>query len=435
MGIELINKKTQSIYIRIVFKVIISLMITIVFFFITKGLLDTYFEKEKENFIVTKQDDIEIFINDIQKKINEEKLTAVEAKKIDFDKGTNFELELFIYSDINFDELKLERSKIKYIYKIEYEDVVGLATVTSKKLKLSIKFYYTVIDIGAIVIFLVMVLYTIFKELAYIKVIESGINKIAEGDLKYKIPIVGNNELSRLAKSINIMGQTIDNKIQKERRDEINQRMLITNISHDLRTPLTSMIGYIDIIKEKIDDKDEINSYVQIIKKNGVRLQKLINDLFLYSKLLSGDVPIKIENVDINIMLKQIFEIKREEIIYKDNKRNILVNIDIEKFHRIIDNLIQNAARYGIKNEPILVSTRVESEKIIITIQNKTEEELKDKIDNIKQRLYTGNQDRANGASGLGLAIVTELLKAMNGNMEITFKNHIFTAIIEIPNR
>ena len=431
----LTKKGPKSIYCSIFIEVISSLGISILIFFMLSKCVEFHIDKKETRFLSEQQENIEKFIEKIQEKIKRENLTFNMARKIDFDKGTGYDIELFIYSDINFDELNLATKGIRYIYKMEYEDRVGLATVTSYKIKLSARVYYAVVEIASVAIFLIIVLSSIFKELAYIKVIEKGINKIAEGDLKYKIDIVGNNELARLATSINVMGETIDNKIQKERLDEINQRMLITNISHDLRTPLTSMIGYVDIIEDRIDDENDIYKYTQIIKKNGLRLQKLINNLFLYSKLLSGDIPVKIEKVDINILLKQIFEIRKEEIIYKESKKVIWVNVDIEKFHRIIDNLIQNAGRYGVENEPIIVSTRVEKEKIIIAIQNKTEDDLRYKMNSIKNRLYTGNEDRANGASGLGLAIVTELLKTIDGNMELYFKNYIFTVIIEIPNQ
>ena len=431
----LTKKGPKSIYCSIFIEVISSLGISILIFFMLSKCVEFHIDKKETRFLSEQQENIEKFIEKIQEKIKRENLTFNMARKIDFDKGTGYDIELFIYSDINFDELNLATKGIRYIYKMEYEDRVGLATVTSYKIKLSARVYYAVVEIASVAIFLIIVLSSIFKELAYIKVIEKGINKIAEGDLKYKIDIVGNNELARLATSINVMGETIDNKIQKERLDEINQRMLITNISHDLRTPLTSMIGYVDIIEDRIDDENDIYKYTQIIKKNGLRLQKLINNLFLYSKLLSGDIPVKIEKVDINILLKQIFEIRKEEIIYKESKKVIWANVDIEKFHRIIDNLIQNAGRYGVENEPIIVSTRVEKEKIIIAIQNKTEDDLRYKMNSIKNRLYTGNEDRANGASGLGLAIVTELLKTIDGNMELYFKNYIFTVIIEIPNQ
>ena len=428
-----IRKYKNSVYLSMSIKILISLILSISIKYVLSDISHMHTEKSNEIFLKQEHENIERFVDKVQDQITKMKLTYKQVRNINFNEGNRFDIEFFIYSTINFDELNLEESDIKYIYKIEYEDTIGLATITLYKIKMTAKLYSTMIKIGSSVLFLVSTIYIIFKELSYIKTITKGIKQISNGDLTYKIPIKGSNELSCLACNINSMGSMIHDKIQNEKQYEINQRALITNMSHDLKTPLTSMIGYIDILQNKLSTEDELYQYANIAKKNGVRLEKLIGDLFLYSKLLSEDIPINLNTFDINIVLKQIFEIKTENIVYKERYKYLEAIIDIEKFNRVIDNLISNASIYGIENEPILVSTEIRGKFIEIIITNHTNEDLDDKIDMLKNRLYTGSEDRSNGSSGLGLAIVSELLKTMDATIDLVFENKEFSAIIRIP--
>lgn len=428
----MLTKNKNSIYTSILIKVMISLLISISTFYLLSDRLDNYIDGINNEFLKNEQKNIEEFIEYVQNEIDNKDLTYKEAKRMKFTKGARYDIEFFIYSSINFDELNLDQKGIKYIYKIEYDDMVGLATVTLNSIKMTANLYSTVIKVISMTLFIVISVIVILKELSYIKVITKGINQISSGDFTYKIPIVGKNELSDLALKINDMARIIDEKIQKEKEDEMHQRSLITNMSHDLKTPLTSMIGYIDILQSKLEINEQLYQYTTVAKKNGYRLEKLIGDLFLYSKLISNDVSIDIKTFDIEIILNQILEIRKDNIIYNPKYQNIKVKIDFEKFHRVIDNLVTNATTYGIEGMPIVVSLDVEDDIVIISIQNYTKDKLKDKIHLLKRRLYTANEERSNGSSGLGLSIVAELLKIMDSELELGFNNQIFTATIKM---
>ena len=390
-------------------------------------------DKRREVFLKEQQGEIQQFVDNIQATILEKELTYEEAKQVEFDKGTSYFVELFVYSNINFDELNLEEKGVKHIYKMEYADVIGLATIGDTSIKSHRDFYRITALVFALLCFFGLSVVMLYRELSYIKIIEKGITQITKGDFCYRIPIQGRNELTSLAVQINEMGKTISDNIQKERIEEQNKRTFITNMSHDLRTPLTSMIGYIDLLQKKLSAKHELYEYVAIAKRNGLRLETLINDLFLYNRLVSGDMTLQLQELNINLALSQILELYTENIEFQKEKEVRVIPMDFEKFHRIIDNLMSNAVTYGVKEQPIRVRSIMKNQWMQISIENVTTEDLAGKEALLKERMYTVSEDRTKGATGLGLAIVNELLNTMGANMEITCRNHRFKVVLEFP--
>ncbi len=428
-----IKKIATSLYVSFLIKTMFSALVSLLIFILLATLTQTYVDfKNTQN-----QDQLRLesdaIAQDIFKQITAENLTFLQADSMDFDNIPSYQV-LFIKKE-NLTEFAIEglTQESVFAYDVEFADTSGKMYINVYGLEINGNIYYIASTLISIIIFFVLIIKFVLKEIFYIKEIEYGIKLIATENILHKIPIKGNNELARLAKSINGMGDSIYVSRQKERKDEINQRLLITNMSHDLKTPLTSMIGYIEIIKSKLSKSDELYSYANIAKENGNRLEKLITDLFLYSKLLSGDVPVNMQDININFMLKQIIEIRFEDIVFLSESKELNASIDAEKFHRVMDNLISNAKKYGIESEPIHVCAEDENDDIIITVQNSTEDDLYGKIDLLQNRLYTANEDRSNGSSGLGLSIVAELLKIMNGALSLSYDNKVFTAIIKLP--
>ncbi len=433
-----IKKIATSIYVSIFVRMAFSAILCLSLFFILIFLSNSYIEQRNSDFFVRQQEEIDVLLEDIKNTISDKSLTYQEAKRTKFvnDKSVynvyfldiSNELVKELNTFFNFDFLNNE-----HLYEISFADTDGFIVIKSNKVTNATNFLYISSSVFCIILFFVLCIYLIFRQLSYLKTIEKGIDFIADNNILYKIPIKGDDELARLAMSINSMGNSLYNKRQKEREDEINQRLLITNMSHDLKTPLTSINGYIDIAKNKLSEDDEVYQYICIAKENGARLEKLVNDLFLYSKIISGDMPIELRNININIMLKQILEIRTENIISNIEKKDLIANIDAEKFHRVMDNLISNAKKYGIKDKPINVLAYLKDKDIVIEVKNYTNDKLNDNLEILKNRLYTAREYRTNGSSGLGLSIVTELLNMMNGSLELSFYDKIFTAKITLP--
>ncbi len=432
MWIKNISKSLYvSFFIKTVFAAIVSSTIFLLLIILSHNVID-YINIERQDELRMESD---IIAEGIIREIEEKKLTYRQALDNSFDELPIYQVIFIAKKDITPSVVEGLDTESVFPYDVEFPDTSAIMYISVDGLEVQPVLFYLVSTVISVASFFVIIIFLIFKELTYIKDIESGIKTMATEDILYKIPIKGKNELASLALSINSMGDAIYSGQQKERQNEINQRQLITNMSHDLKTPLTSMTGYIDIIKSKLSKEDELYQYATIAKENGHRLDKLISDLFLYSKLISGDMPINLQSVDLSVVLRQILEIRTENVIFNSplNAGDCMASIDAEKFHRVMDNLIGNAKKYGLKDTPIQVSLAKDGNNITVSVQNQTAEDLEGKMDKIANRLYTASEDRSNGSSGLGLSISTELVKTMNGNISFDFTGSTFTATIDLP--
>ncbi len=282
----------------------------------------------------------------------------------------------------------------------------------------------------SIMVFFVLSFGIISRIVTYIKAIEEGIRKIPDPDINYSIPVVGSHELARLAQSVNEIKEELWQKTHAQRAHELQRRMLITNISHDLRTPLTSVIGYLDLAKNNTPVDNEAYSYLEIAEKNSLRLKKLISDLFLYSKAISDDIKMNLREINIKILLSQILDLKPYPIVFKSKAQSCLLRVDVENFHRIMDNIFENAHKYSVLNTEIELELFQTEKEVVIEVRNIAKENLSSMVTHLTMRLYTADKNRNESSSGLGLSIVSELMKRMQGELHILFdeKEKIFTA-------
>ncbi len=264
----------------------------------------------------------------------------------------------------------------------------------------------------------------------YIGEINKGITAIANGDLKKRINIKYKNELSELAKSINIMA----NRLEEE---EHKKNEFITNISHDLRTPLTTILGYIKMIEEsKYENKEELNRYIHIINKKGMYLKSLLDDFFTYSKLNSNDIKVKYSNVDCNLFLQQIIEEEKINFMEKSLDLKLLgienkvyINADGELMVRAIYNLLSNALKYSKeKTEVKVIMDEEEYNKkyyVTISVINTPKEKIsEEETEKLFQRLYKRENERNSEGNGLGLTITKEIMNLNHGFIKAQVVNH-----------
>ncbi len=289
----------------------------------------------------------------------------------------------------------------------------------------------------ALFVFFLLSIVIILNLVSYIKIIEEGIRELPKENKEHTIPVKGSSELARLAKSVNEIKEEIYKKNEKEREAERSQRMLITNISHDLRTPLTSIICYLDLATQKISLENEEYSYVSSARNLSYRLRNLIGDLFFYSKIISKDIKMNFVKVNINTLLYQILELQREKIIFNnliEDSNKAQTVLDIEHFHRIIDNLLDNAIKYSAEDKKITLTTSYVKNTVVIEIENYTDEDLSDKIQLLSERLYRADENKNEMSSGLGLSIVKELSQRMKIDFQLFFENNVITARLTFSN-
>ena len=212
----------------------------------------------------------------------------------------------------------------------------------------------------------------------YISRISSAIQNISEGDLNTAIEVRGDDEFTAMAVNLNKMVGDIRNLMDKEREAERTKNELITNVAHDLRTPLTSIIGYLELLSGKVEIPAEMQKkYIDIAYAKSKRLEKLIEDLFGFTKMNYGKVAMHVSKVDIVKLLSQLLEefypsFKDKNLSYElqSNVPGKVITADGNLLARLFDNLINNAIKYGADGKRVLVQIHAEEEVVTVSVTN-----------------------------------------------------------------
>lgn len=300
---------------------------------------------------------------------------------------------------------------------------------------------FSIILLGGVYVFLYMgtVAYIGFKFVGSFNKIVLGAHKISQGDLNYQIEGSSIAVLDVLAKDINNMRSGLGNAIQNEVKSERMKTELITNVSHDLKTPLTSIINYVDLIKKGDFTKEEIEDYIKIIDRKSQRLKVLIEDLFEASSAASGEMELNIEKLDIIALLKQSIAEFEEKI--KISKLDFRINIPNEKVYvmvdgkrtwRIFENQISNILKYSLDNTRVYINLEESEDRIIIIFKNISAYEIDFNEDEITERFKRGDQSRHTEGSGLGLAISKGLTELQDGLFKIKVDGDLFKVEIQL---
>ena len=309
---------------------------------------------------------------------------------------------------------------------------------------LAMNMIYIVVLLGIAVFLLVFTLF-VNKKVKYIKFLSSEVKVIKDEDFGKTIEVRGQDELAELCSSINNMSLELREKIDNEKKIEQNKNELITNVSHDLRTPLTSILGYVDLLKQNgFEDKEKFVEYISIIDERSKSLNTLINELFEYTKLNSHDIKLNYNTVEIGSLVEQlsgeyslIFKKEGLELISEIPEEDIFVDIDIQMIVRALENLLINAKKYSVRNSQVLVKLLQESNDIVISVENKVENISQDDLDNLFERFYKVDKARKTGDStGLGLSIVTRVVELHKGLVKAELINGVikFKIILLVQN-
>ncbi|MBP1173176.1 HAMP domain-containing protein [Paenibacillus sp. OT2-17] len=275
--------------------------------------------------------------------------------------------------------------------------------------------------------------------------LEQGLQIISEGNLKYRVPVVRQDELGRVALNINRMTERLEQQIVKEREIEKSKMDLITGISHDLRTPLTSIIGYIELLRtDSYQDKDEYTRFVQNTYNKAIHLKKLLDDLFEYTRLTSVDTHLNLRRINLFQLLDQLlfeFEpIAQENGVYivKDiGDSPVVTSIDSDKIARAIDNLLMNALKYSLKPGGICIRLKTSPEQITIEVENKGAPLTQDQEEKLFDRFYKVDHSRSSEGiqtgAGLGLSIARNIVELHQGTLTLNHSHNVFTFQLNLP--
>ena len=221
--------------------------------------------------------------------------------------------------------------------------------------------------------------------------------------------------------------------VKEEIKSEKTKAELITNVSHDLKTPLTSIITYIDLLKNEYNE-----DYIQILEKNSLRLKNLIDDLFEVSKATTGDVKLDLVDVDIISLIKQaefecLDQLNKQhlDIRYSYSTEKIICRLDSSKTYRIFENLFMNISKYALENTRVYIHIIEDEQNIMITFKNISKDEMKFNESDIVERFVQGDESRNTSGSGLGLAIVKSFTELQGGKFFVKLDGDLFKAIIQ----
>ncbi|MCI8483255.1 MAG: HAMP domain-containing histidine kinase [Lachnospiraceae bacterium] len=269
------------------------------------------------------------------------------------------------------------------------------------------------------------------------KVLE-GIRKISGGDLEYKIAVEelkGDNR--RLAEEVNNIGDGLFHAVDDNMRNEHLKTDLITNVSHDIKTPLTSIINYVDLLKREDLQNERVQSYIAVLDSKSQRLKQLTEDLVEASKVSSGNIKLEMERINLVELIHQTegefdekFQAKGLAVITNLPKEPVVVLADGRRIWRVLENLYNNVAKYAMKNTRVYVDMEADGEQVWFSIKNISENPLNIQADELTERFIRGDISRNTEGSGLGLSIAKNLTDLMGGTFEIYLDGDLFKATL-----
>lgn len=274
--------------------------------------------------------------------------------------------------------------------------------------------------------------------------IRQGVEKIRDGALSGKIDIEQlHGEEKSLAEAINNIGEGLLHAVDDSTKNERMKADLITNVSHDIKTPLTSIINYVNLMKLEKIDNERVQGYIQILDEKSQRLRQLTADLVEASKISSGNVKLDMQVIDLVELVYQTsgefnekFEQKELTIVTKLPKTAVLIRADGRQLYRVIENLYNNVAKYALEKTRVYVDIAYVEEKVVFSIKNVSEHSLARENSNagdLTERFIRGDSSRTTEGSGLGLSIAKSLTVLMGGVFDIKVDGDLFKASITFP--
>lgn len=281
-----------------------------------------------------------------------------------------------------------------------------------------------------------------YKQMQQVHII-SELHYISSGHYNHRIPFQLNGDLGRLINSINALVDSTVKAIEDERLIEQSKDELITNVSHDIRTPLTSIIGYLGLIEDgQYQSTDDLLKYTHTAYLKSKQMKLLVDDLFEYTKVRQADTPLNTMTFDMSQLLEQLvieYELESTKnqipIELTIESPNLIMEGDTEKLVRVFDNLLSNAFKYGLDGSKIVILAKKVEQMIIIEVKNNGQEIPQEALEHLFDRFYRVEESRSlqTGGSGLGLAIAQSIVELHHGEIYATSANGWTSFIIKLP--
>ena len=269
--------------------------------------------------------------------------------------------------------------------------------------------------------------------------IRNAINEIYMGNTEVHLDEKRyKGSLNSMAIQVNDIAGGLSNAIQEKLKSERLKTELITNVSHDIKTPLTSIINYVDLLKKEKMPNEQAEEYLNILDNKSQRLKRLTEDLVEASKASSGNIKLNIEKLNVNELLKQVsgefedkFKLRNLEEVMSLPEKNVYINADSRYMYRILENMYSNISKYAMDNTRVYIDVIPNNNRITIQMKNISKEKLNISTEELMQRFVRGDSARNTEGSGLGLSIATSLTTLQGGTFNIYLDGDLYKVIIE----
>lgn len=273
------------------------------------------------------------------------------------------------------------------------------------------------------------------------EILRSYTKRMEQGDFtlpKPPIPLVG--VFKKHTDSLTKVNEGIAISVAEQTKAERMRTALITNVSHDLKTPLTSIVNYVDLMKREPIDNPTIVEYLDVLERQSARLKKLTEDLVEASKASTGNIPVELQPTSIQVLTEQLiaefeprFSEKKLQILLNMPEEDLFVTADSRLIWRVFDNLLGNVAKYAMPNTRVYLDVTKDTDSVCVTLRNISQAVLHISPDELTERFVRGDTSRNTEGSGLGLSIAKDLTRLQKGELQLQIDGDLFKAMVTLP--
>ena len=274
-----------------------------------------------------------------------------------------------------------------------------------------------------------------------LRILQKGGEKLAAGDYSQSIdtrPLIG--DFKRYGQRMNELRTGMERAVREQTRAERMKTELITNVSHDIKTPLTSIVNYVDLLQKEDVQPETAREYIAVLDRQSRRLKKLTEDLVEASKASSGALPVDVQPTDVAVLFDQIVGEYQERLagcrltlVARPPEKPVSVQADGRLLSRVMDNLVSNICKYALEDTRVYVAAACDEETVTISFKNVSRDELNISPDELMERFVRGDASRHTEGSGLGLSIAGSLVQLMGGTFGLSIDGDLFRADITLP--
>lgn len=272
-----------------------------------------------------------------------------------------------------------------------------------------------------------------------IDMLVSHIANIHDGNILEPYKVSDSSVFAETFKDLNDIQAGMNTAMEEQMKSERMKVELIANVSHDIKTPLTSIISYVELLKQEEELPEHVKEYVSILESKAERLKLMVQDVFEVSKAASGELPINMENLDLGKLLLQTLadmseQIESGNVTVKSEitESSVMIHADGERLYRVFQNLIQNALKYSLEGSRIYVTLQADGSLAVASVKNISKEEIPSGVD-YTERFARGDKSRSDGGSGLGLSIAQSFTEACGGTFKIDIIADLFVVTVSFP--